>query len=64
MPCEKEPNMPAAKPQAEENQIKRRTSDIREKYQCSVTVNLTRHLLGPNPTVTLERKTEHHHGHA
>jgi len=46
-----------AKLQTEENLIRQETSSIREKDQCSVTVKLTCQVLGPNPTVALERKT-------
>lgn len=49
--------------QPDGNPIKRRTSSVRDKDQCQVTVKLTRQLIGPHPTVTLERKTEHLHTH-
>ena len=37
-------------------EIKQQNSTIRENDQCLVTVKLTRHITGSNPTDTLERK--------
>ena len=53
----------SSQPRVDDNPIKRRTSSIRDKDQCLVTVKLTRQLTGLRPIVTLERKTEHYHTH-
>jgi hypothetical protein len=53
----------SSQPRVDDNSIKRRTSSIRDKDQCSVTVKLTRQLTRLHPTVTLERKTEYYHSH-
>ena len=58
------PDGAVAKPGSNDNEIKRRSSTIRKKNQCLVTVKLTRQITSENPTVTLERKDEHKHLHS